>query len=117
MTLNKLAIELDETIRQTRQMVADLNDALTALLDSELSATQARLEATQRMLVGLQAQDRIEQRCSNINTVLYQMSKSEPAFDEAKSDEIWKSLSLDELSKPELSGVSAQVSNGDIDLF
>ncbi len=117
MTLNKLAIELDETIRQTRQMVADLNDALTALLDSELSASQARTEATQRMLIGLQAQDRIEQRCSNINTVLYEMSKRDAAFDETRSDEIWQKLSLDELSKPELSGVSAQVSNGDVDLF
>lgn len=117
MTLVKLATELDETIRQTRQMVADLNDALTALLDTELSPAQARLEATQRMLIGLQAQDRIEQRCSNINSVIYQMRQSESAFNEDRSDEIWQSLSLDELSKPELSGVCAQVSNGDVDLF
>lgn len=118
MALEKLAVELDETIRQTRDMVSQLNDALIALLDTSNSDADARLDATQLMLVGLQAQDRIEQRCANIISAIYQLRRnSEAAFDEDQSDRIWKSLSMDELSKPELSGVSARVSNGDVDMF
>jgi len=117
MAAAKLATELDETIRQTREMVSDLNDALIALLDTALSDAEARLEATQRMLVGLQAQDRIEQRCTNINSAIDQMRRIGTNFSEQKSNEVWKSLTLDELANPQMSGVSKRVSNGDVDMF
>ncbi|HHG90341.1 MAG TPA: hypothetical protein ENJ90_07695 [Devosia sp.] len=117
MALKRLATELDETVRQTREMVVELNDALIALLDTTNSDAAARLDATQRLLVGLQAQDRIEQRCSNIISAIHQMDRTGLAFNEDESDKIWENLSLDELSKPELSGVSAQGTGGDVDLF
>ncbi len=117
MALKKLAKELEETVRQTREMVVELNDALIALLDTTNSDAAARLDATQRLLVGLQAQDRIEQRCSNIISAIHQMDQSGLAFDEEESDKIWGDLSLDELSKPELSCASTQRSSGDVDLF
>ena len=117
MALDKLATELDETIRQTRDMVVELNDALIALLDTSNSDAAARLDATQRLLVGLQAQDRIEQRCSNIISAIHQMRESGVSFDEDQSDKIWQGMSLDELSKPELSCASASVASGEADLF
>ncbi len=115
MVLQKLATELDETIRQTREMVSDINEALLVLMNDKLGNDTARQEATTRIIVGLQAQDRIEQRCANITTAIEKMKNC--TIDPAISSNIWRELSLDELSKPELSGISARIPHGEVDLF
>ncbi len=115
MVLQKLATELDETIRQTREMVSDINEALLVLMNDKLGNGTARRQATTRIIVGLQAQDRIEQRCANITTAIEKMKNR--TIDPTTSDNIWRELSLDELSKPELSGISARIPHGEVDLF
>ncbi len=117
MALNKLATELNETIRQTREMVSDINEALNILMSEELSSDLARQQAATRIIVGLQAQDRIEQRCANIIIAIRKMNACTIGFNSVKYDDIWRGLSLDELSKPELSGISARIPHGEVDLF
>jgi len=117
MALQKLATELNETIRQTREMVSDINEALNILMNENLPSEKVRQEATRRIIVGLQAQDRIEQRCANIITAIQKMNDCTIGFNSIKYDNIWRGLSLDELSKPELSGISARIPHGEVDLF
>lgn len=117
MAIQKLAIELDETIRQTRDLVNSITDALNVLMDKSLDHKQARSNATNQIMIGLQGQDRIEQRCANITRAIEQMRQCTIQFDEAKCAHIWEGLSLDELSKPEMSGISARIPHGEVDLF
>lgn len=117
MALNKLARELEETIRQTRGLATDMQAVLSALTDADLSPLESQQLAIQKLVVGLQAQDRIEQRCTNIEKVIEQMISIDRTAGNGEYADIWKTLTLDELSKPELSGVSARVSHGDVDLF
>ncbi|VAW22999.1 hypothetical protein MNBD_ALPHA12-340 [hydrothermal vent metagenome] len=117
MALKKLETELNETIRQTREMVSDINEALNILMDETLVSDTARQDAASRIIIGLQAQDRIEQRCANIIIAIRKMDQCTIGFNSVKYDDIWRGLSLDELSKPELSGISARIPHGEIDLF
>ncbi|HHB83415.1 MAG TPA: hypothetical protein ENK61_08110 [Devosia sp.] len=117
MAIQKLAVELDETIRQTRELVTSVNDALDVLMSKELSDLNARTTAINQIIIGLQAQDRIEQRCTNISQAIENLKKCTIEFDESKCADVWKNLSLDELSKPEMSGISARIPHGEVDLF
>ena len=117
MAIKKLAIELDETIRQTRELVNSISEALDVLMDKKLSDANARNEATNQIMIGLQAQDRIEQRCANIMSAMIQMSKCKVSFDEESCKNVWNNLPLDELAKPEMSGISARIPHGEVDLF
>lgn len=113
MAVQKLALELEETIRQTRELVTSINEALNMLMDKESSDANARNNATTQIMIGLQAQDRIEQRCANITQVIEKMGNEQTS----DCSKIWESLTLDELAKPEMSGVSARITHGDVDLF
>lgn len=117
MAIQKLAVELDETIRQTRELVDSVTDALNVLMNKELSDKDARTTAINQIITGLQAQDRIEQRCTNITQAIEKLSQCTLKFDESKCADAWQSLSLDELSKPEMSGISARIPHGEVDLF
>jgi len=115
--IEKLAIELEETIRQTRDLVASINTALEVLMDESIENSMARTDAATKIIVGLQAQDRIEQRCNNIKFAIEQIKHRTAHFDEDKSAFVWESLSLDELSKPEISCSAKDIPSGDCDLF
>lgn len=117
MAIKKLALELDETIRQTRELVASISDALDVLMNKDLSDANARNEATNRIMIGLQAQDRIEQRCANIISAMTQINECKLSFDEDACDQVWNNLTMDELAKPEMSGISARMAHGEVDLF
>lgn len=117
MALQKLANELEETVRQTRQMAEEVNEALMLLMESAKSSEQVRAEAATRIIVALQAQDRIEQRCVNIQTVISHMLERSTSVDERQYRDVWRSLTLDELSKPELSGAAAKLPHGEPELF
>lgn len=117
MALIKLANELEETIRQTRELATDMQEVLSALTNADLSPVDAQKLAIQKLVVGLQAQDRIEQRCTSIQSVIGEMISVDRTAGNGEYAEIWKSLTLDELSKPELSGVSGRMPHGEVDLF
>ena len=117
MAIEKLAAELDETVRQTRDLVASMTRVLNILMDKDLTDSEARTNAKNQIIVGLQAQDRIEQRCTNITSAMTQMQKCKVSFDEESCANIWQNLNLDELAKPELTGISTRISHGDVDLF
>ncbi len=117
MAIQKLAIELGETTRQTRELVDSIGEALNILLDKSLSDTEARSIAINKIMIGLQAQDRIEQRCSNMTAVIENMRDCAKQLDTSKCSNVWEDLTLEELTRPELSGSSGRTSHGDVDLF
>jgi hypothetical protein len=117
MSLQKLARELDETARQTAVMVDGVTHALEVLGDANLSVETARSRAIGIIIHALQGQDRIEQRCQNMALAVRRFALLPPTAPESDYDEIWASLELDELRVPSLSGIAANPSTGEIDLF
>ncbi len=117
MTLKRLATELDETTRQTVEMVDGIIKALSMLQDKNMSCEEARKQAMNEIVFALQAQDRIEQRCNNMATAVRKMVDSDDNIDNKKFDEIWSHLTLDELAVPKMSGVAARLDHGEVDLF
>lgn len=120
MSLERLAKELDETTRQTAEMADGVAQALAILQSGHGNADSiedALGRAAQQIIVALQAQDRIDQRCTNMAKAVRNLIASDTSIDHPRFDEIWAHLTLDELAVPEMSGVAAQVSSGDVDLF
>jgi hypothetical protein len=118
MSLQKLARELDETARQTASMLEGITDALTLLADRSVSKDASVREAVQMIVTALQGQDRIEQRCHNMALAVRQFALLPPTAPDSVYDEIWSSLTLDELRVPSLSGIAArQSSHGEAELF
>ena len=117
MSLQKLARELDETARQTASMLEGITEALDLLADKNLSKDASIREAVQMIVTALQGQDRIEQRCHNMALAVRQFALLPPNAPESVYDEIWSSLTLDELRVPALSGIAAHQSHGAAELF
>ena len=117
MSLQKLARELDETARQTASMLEGITEALEMLADKQLSKDPTVREAVQLIITALQGQDRIEQRCHNMALAVRQFALLPPTAPDSVYDEIWASLTLDELRVPALSGIAAHSSHGDAELF
>lgn len=117
MSLQKLARELDETARQTAAMLEGITEALEILADSTVSKDPSVREAVQMIITALQGQDRIEQRCHNMALAVRQFALLPPTAPDSVYEEIWASLTLDELRVPSLSGIAAHQSHGDAELF
>ena len=117
MTLQRLARELDETARQTAALVDAIGEALAVLSNAELSGPAARQQAAAMIVSALQGQDRIEQRCHNMALAVRQFALLPPTAPDSVYDEIWASLTLDELRVPALSGIAAHQAHGDAELF
>ena len=117
MSLQKLARELDETARQTSSMLEGITEALEVLADKNLSRDPSVREAVQMIITALQGQDRIEQRCHNMALAVRQFALLPHSAPDSVYDEIWSSLTLDELRVPALSGIAAHQSHGDAELF
>jgi hypothetical protein len=115
MSLQKLARELDETARQTASMLEGITEALELLADKGKDPTVR--EAVQLIITALQGQDRIEQRCHNMALAVRQFALLPPTAPDSVYDEIWASLTLDELRVPALSGIAAHRAHGDAELF
>ena len=117
MSLQKLARELDETARQTASMLEGITEAIELLSERPLSADPSVRQAIQMIVTALQGQDRIEQRCHNMALAVRQFALLPPTAPDSVYDEIWASLTLDELRVPSLSGIAAHQSSGDAELF
>jgi hypothetical protein len=117
MSLQKLARELDETGRQTAAMVDGIAIALETLTDPSLSPEQAKSQAITMIISALQGQDRIEQRCQNMALAVRQFALLPATAPDADYDQIWASLTLDELRVPDLSGIAARGTHGEAELF
>lgn len=117
MSLMRLARELDETARQTGEMTTQIVDALGELAQSAGDAPAGQEAVMQKIIVALQAQDRIEQRCRNLAEAVRGIVQKDSAIDHPAFDEIWSSLKLDELAIPELSGIAAVEEHGECELF
>ncbi|MGV8833252.1 MAG: hypothetical protein ACOH2N_14860 [Devosia sp.] len=117
MSLHKLAKELDETARQSASMVEGITEALEILADGKLNKDPSVRDAVQIIITALQGQDRIEQRCHNLALATRQFALLPEAAPTSVYDEIWSSLSLDELRLPSLSGIAAHQVHGDAELF
>lgn len=117
MSLQKLARELDETARQTASMLEGITEALEVLADGKLNKDASVRDAVQMIITALQGQDRIEQRCHNMALAVRQFALLPVTAPDSVYDEIWASLTLDELRVPSLSGIAAHQSHGDAELF
>lgn len=117
MSLKRLATELDETTRQTAEMVDGIIEALSILQNHKTICENARKEAMDKIVFALQAQDRIEQRNANMATAVRKMVDSDSDMDNRQFDKIWSHLTLDELAVPKMSGVAGRVQHGEVDLF
>lgn len=117
MSLQKLARELDETARQTSSMLEGITEALQLLTDNAVGKDPTVRVAMQMVITALQGQDRIEQRCHNMALAVRQFALLPPTAPDSVYDEIWTSLTLDELRVPALSGIAAHQSHGDAELF
>ena len=117
MSLQKLARELDETARQTASMLEGITEALELLAERNLSKDPTVRQAVQMIVTALQGQDRIEQRCHNMALAVRQFALLPHSAPDSVYDEIWASLTLDELRVPALSGIAAHQSHGDAELF
>ena len=117
MSLQKLARELDETARQTASMLEGITEALEILADSKIGKDPTVREAVQLVITALQGQDRIEQRCHNMALAVRQFALLPPTAPDSVYDEIWASLTLDELRVPALSGIAAHGLHGEAELF
>ncbi|SFV37155.1 hypothetical protein SAMN05216456_2776 [Devosia crocina] len=117
MSLQKLARELDETARQSAAMLEGITEALELLSDSSVGKDASVKQALMMIVTALQGQDRIEQRCRNMALAARQFSLLPPTAPESVFDEIWQSLTLDELRVPSLSGVAAKQASGEVELF
>ncbi len=116
MGLQKLARELEETARQTAEMVDGITASLLTLGDTSIDCNAARSTAIRQIVVALQMQDRIEQRCRNMADAARKMADLADTS-EAASDEVWGSLTLDELRDESLSGIAARTNSGEIEFF
>lgn len=117
MSLQKLARELDETARQSASMLEGITEALDLLAANDLKSDATIRQAMQMIVTALQGQDRIEQRCHNMALAVRQFALLPPTAPDSVYDEIWESLTLDELRVPALSGIAAHQSHGDAELF
>lgn len=117
MSLERLARELEETARQTGEMAASISYALHHLGNPADGEEDTREEAIQNIVIALQAQDRIEQRCRNLARAVRTLIASDQSIDHPRFDEIWSTLSLDELAVPELSGIAARAPHGECEFF
>jgi len=117
MPLDRLARELEETARQTAEMVEGITEALLALSDERLQAADARSLAAHRIVTALQGQDRIEQRCRNLAAAVRQFADLPKDAPEAVTEAVWAGLSLDELRIDAMSGIAAREPHGEAELF
>ncbi len=123
MSLKRLARELDENTRQTRELVNGIIKALNILQQANSSQNSAnsnddsRQRAIKQIIIALQAQDRIEQRCVNMASAIRKMVEQDSSIDDEQFDEIWSHMPLDELSRQKLSDSSTRIKHGEVDLF
>ncbi|KKB85298.1 hypothetical protein VW29_07065 [Devosia limi DSM 17137] len=117
MSLQKLARELDETARQTAGMLEGITEALDLLAGASLGRDPTVGRAMQMIVTALQGQDRIEQRCHNMALAARQFALLPSNAPDSVYDEIWASLTLDELRVPALSGIAAHQVHGEAELF
>ena len=117
MALTRLARELEETARQSAEMVDAIAAAVTLLTDPDIGDHEARAEAARMIVTALQGQDRIEQRCRNLAVAARQLSAPNRGNAPADSDAVWSSLKLDELRIKALSGIAARGVHGEAEFF
>lgn len=117
MGLQKLARELEETARQTAEMVDGITASLLTLGDTSIECAAARSTAIRQIVVALQMQDRIEQRCRNMADAARKMAEMADGANNPSSDDVWATLTLDELRDESLSGIAARTNSGEVEFF
>jgi len=109
MGLEKLAREIEETARQSATMAEGVAAGLAILGDASLDSETARQKAAARIVMALQMQDRIEQRCQGIALAARALA--------SQGEAVWSGAVMDELRDERYARVTRRVDPGDIELF
>jgi len=117
MSLERLARELEETARQTGDMATTITAALERLGNPAPGHEKHQNAAVREIIVALQAQDRIAQRCHNLAHAVRSMKSEATQVSNMKFEQIWQSLKLDELAIPAMSGLPHTTTDGECELF
>ena len=117
MSSHKLARELEETARQTAEMVDGITASLLTLGDTSIDCNAARSTAIRQIVVALQMQDRIEQRCRNMADAARKLADLSDGGDAQAAEGVWSTLALDELRDESLSGIAARTNSGEVEFF
>ena len=113
MGLEKLAREIEETARQTASMAEGVAAGLAILGDSALDAETARTRAAARIVIALQMQDRIEQRCHGIAKA----ARALAAQGAGAQGAVWTEATMDELRDERYARRAPDTDPGDVELF
>ncbi|VAW44709.1 hypothetical protein MNBD_GAMMA03-2028 [hydrothermal vent metagenome] len=92
-------------------------NALEILQDNSADLKSNKNKAITQIIIALQGQDRIEQRCDNMSKAIHKMVENDCTLNNKQFDEIWSHMTLDELAIPKMSGVAARIEHGEVDLF
>lgn len=98
-------------------MLEGITEALELLAEKQMGRDPTVNQAIQLIVTAMQGQDRIEQRCHNMALAVRQFALLPPTAPDSVYDEIWASLTLDELRVPALSGIAAHQPHGEAELF
>lgn len=116
MPFDRLAIEIDETASQMADLVAGIASVLDTLSDPETGDANARQAAATQILLALQAEDRIAQRCRDLAAFVREMAQMGLTDIDPRINELWTRRTLDELRLAPGARASDHVA-GDVDLF
>ncbi len=95
MPLRHIAHELEETARQSESMADEIVEALDLLKRAD--SREAAERAMREIVVALQAQDRMAQRCRGLARALTRMSDSAACASGVTAGDIWDDVTPGEL--------------------
>lgn len=101
MTLNRVASELDETARLSASLSDSIGAALQVLSARSGASDADHGEAIRRIVIALQTEDRVAQRCQHLAVALRQFAELPPGSPPAVEREIWTRLPMEELRGPQ----------------
>ena len=117
MPFDRLAVEIDETARQMAELVAGISGVLDILSDPDTGDAKARQMAATKILLALQAEDRIAQRCRDLAAFVREMAAMGLTDIDPRINDLWARRTLDELRLSPKAKSDATYVSGEVDLF
>lgn len=97
MTLIKVADELEETAKLSAALSDSITVALRVLASASLGNEAERGEAIRKIVIALQTEDRVAQRCQHLAIAVREFAKLPHDANDTAYRKIWMGLPMDEL--------------------